>query len=195
MNLFRRLNSPLSSPARFRKLYENNRLSVFRYIYGLTGGPQDDVEDLTAETFLRAWKARHKFQGDDASATGWLIRIARRLVIDNYRRVQQQIRNTPTDPLVDSPPEQTALQNEQANHLYRLLADLADEPREIMILRYLLGWRVSDIAAHLGMTENNVSVTIHRTLAKLRERWLEYDAENLTNMFVIKEQSHETYTR
>lgn len=188
MNLFRRLNSPLSSPARFRKLYENNRLPVFRYIYGLTGGPQDDVEDLTAETFLRAWKARHQFQGDDGSATGWLIRIAKRLVIDEYRHAQQQIHKTPTDTPLDPSPEQTALQNEQTNHLYRLLADLADEPREIMILRYLLGWRVSDIALHLGMTESNVSVIIHRTLTKLRERWLEYDAETLANMFVAKEQ-------
>ena len=194
MNLFRP-KSPLSTPARFRALYEKDRLSVFRYIYGLTGGPQDDVEDLTAETFLRAWKARHQFQGDDASATGWLIRIAKRLVIDQYRRTQQQTRNTPTDPLVDPSPEQTALQKEQTNHLYHLLADIADEPREILILRYLLGWRVSAIAVHLGMTENNVSVTIHRTLARLRERWLEYDVESLTNMFVAKEQSHETYTR
>jgi DNA-directed RNA polymerase specialized sigma24 family protein len=56
MNLFHRYqNSPIASPTCFKELYERNRLPVFRYIYGLTGGPQAEVEDLTAETFLRAW--------------------------------------------------------------------------------------------------------------------------------------------
>jgi DNA-directed RNA polymerase specialized sigma24 family protein len=32
--------------------------------YGLTGGPLEEVEDLTADTFARAWKARHTFGGD-----------------------------------------------------------------------------------------------------------------------------------
>jgi DNA-directed RNA polymerase specialized sigma24 family protein len=57
----RQIGSPISNPASFRALYERNRLPVFRYIYGLTGSPQDGVEDLTAETFLRAWNARHRF--------------------------------------------------------------------------------------------------------------------------------------
>lgn len=64
MKFFRRPAAPLAAPSAFRKLYERNRLPVFRYVYGLTGGPQEEAEDLTAETFLRAWKARHDFQGD-----------------------------------------------------------------------------------------------------------------------------------
>ena len=75
MNLFRRQhNSSIASPAIFRELYERHRLPVFRYIYALTGGSQDNAEDLTAETFLRAWKARYQFDGDVDSAIGWLIR-------------------------------------------------------------------------------------------------------------------------
>ncbi|HEX2992802.1 MAG TPA: sigma-70 family RNA polymerase sigma factor [Anaerolineales bacterium] len=188
MNLFRRRAlSPLASPARFRELYERSHPAVFRYIYGLTGGPQDDVEDLTAETFLRAWKARHGFQGDEASATGWLIRIAKRLVIDRYRRSVQAIHNLPADPPAESTPEQTAVADEQINFLYRLLGELPDEPREILALRYLLGWRVNDIAEYMGATENSVSVTIHRTLSRLRVRWAESDTGHLAAAFVPKE--------
>ena len=188
MNLFRRRAlSPLASPARFRELYERSHPAVFRYIYGLTGGPQDDVEDLTAETFLRAWKARHGFQGDEASATGWLIRIAKRLVIDRYRRSVQAIHNLPADPPAESTPEQTAVADEQINFLYRLLGELPDEPREILALRYLLGWRVNDIAEYMGATENSVSVTIHRTLSRLRVRWAESDTGHLAADFVPKE--------
>src|SRR5512133_2851986 len=105
MKLFpRQHKSPIADPDRFRELYEINRESVFRYVYGLTGGPQDHVEDLTAETFLRAWNARHQFDGNMDSAIGWLIRIAKRLVIDDYRRTLLATRNLVTDHPSDPTP-------------------------------------------------------------------------------------------
>jgi RNA polymerase sigma-70 factor, ECF subfamily len=139
MNLFRRSKSPIASPASFRDLYERNRLPIFRYIYGLTGGPQDHVEDLAAETFMRAWKARNRFEGKMDSATGWLIRIAKRLVIDDYRRTLQTTQNLPVDPPAESTPEQIAIADEQKRFLFALLADLPEEQREIIVLRYMLG--------------------------------------------------------
>ncbi|HET9914905.1 MAG TPA: sigma-70 family RNA polymerase sigma factor [Anaerolineales bacterium] len=188
MDLFRRhQNSPIASPARFKELYECSRLSVFRYIYGLTGGPQDEVEDLTAETFLRAWKARYRFDGDMDSAVGWLIRIAKRLVIDGYRRTLRASRDRSATPQAESTPEQIAIIDEQKQFLFNLLASLPAEPREIIVLRYMLGWRVSDIARHMDTTENNISVIIHRTLAKLREKWMEVDPEILSTVFLQKE--------
>jgi RNA polymerase sigma-70 factor (ECF subfamily) len=174
VNLFRPFQnpSPIASPAAFSALYERNRLPVFRYIYGLTGGPQDDVEDLTAETFMRAWKARQHFDGEADAATGWLIRIARRLVIDDYRRRKARPVGKPDEAgSAAATPEQNALDSEQQQRLLALLAELTDEQREMLVLRYWLGWRVSAVAAQLGMTENNVSVTIHRTLARLRQSW------------------------
>ena len=195
MNLFRQRNSPIASPASFRAMYELNRLPVFRYVYALTSGSQADAEDLTAETFLRAWKARHQFQGELDSAIGWLIRIAKRLVIDDYRRTARANRNSPTVVNSESGPEQTAIQQEQQRLLFRLVANLPDEQREILILRYLLGWRVSDIARHTGASENKVSVSLHRILSKLREKWTEMDLEDPSTMFIQKETSYETYPR
>ena len=195
MNLFRQRNSPIASPASFRALYERNRLPVFRYVYALTSGSQADAEDLTAETFLRAWKARHHFQGEMDSAIGWLIRIAKRLVIDDYRRTTRANRNSPTDLNSESGPEQTAIQQEQQKLLLRLVADLPDEQRELLILRFLLGWRVNDIAQHIGSSENKVSVSLHRILSKLREKWTEMDLENPSTMFIQKETSYEAYPR
>lgn len=176
MPIFQRFHaSSISSPAAFSQLYESARLPVFRYIFGLTGGPQAEVEDLVAETFIRAWKARHGFEGEAQAAVGWLIRIARRLVIDDYRRAAVRRTHKPPadDPSPDSLPEQNALISEQRKRLITLLADLRDEPREILTMRYMLGWKVGEIASHLDLTEDNVSVTIHRTLASLREMWAE----------------------
>ncbi|HZM22500.1 MAG TPA: sigma-70 family RNA polymerase sigma factor [Anaerolineales bacterium] len=195
MNLFHQQHSSIASPARFRALYELNRLPVFRYVYALTSGSQDDAEDLTAETFLRAWKARYQFQGEIDSAISWLIGIAKRLVIDDYRRTARANRNSPTDVNSESTPEQTAIQQEQQKLLFRLLADLPDEQREILILRYLLGWRVNDIAQHIGASENKVSVSLHRILSKLREKWTEMELEDPSTIFIQKETSYETYLR
>lgn len=195
MLLFRKPNSSIASPASFRALYERNRLPVFRYVYALTGGSPDDAEDLTAETFLRAWKARHRFNGEIDSAIGWLIGIAKRLVIDEYRRTARASRDLPLDPNTESTPEQTAVQGEQERILFRLVADLPDEQREIIILRYLLGWRVNDIARHTGSSENKVSISLHRTLSKLREKWIELDPENPSALFIQKETTYEPHTR
>ena len=195
MNPFRRQpKSPIASPDKFRELYERNRLPVFRYLYALTGGSQHDAEDLTAETFLRAWKARHRFDGEPDSATGWLIRIAKRLVIDEYRRTVRATRNPSGDVQPDPTPEQAALDDEQRKLLLRLIADLPEEPRDIIVLRYLLGWRVNEIARHLGASENKVSVIIHRTLSTMRETWTAMDSEHLSALFVQKETSYESHT-
>ena len=194
MHLFRQRNSSIASPASFRALYEHNRLPVFRYVYALTGGSQADAEDLTAETFLRAWKARHRFDGEADSAIGWLIGIAKRLVIDDYRRTVRATRNLRPDLNTESTPEQTAIQDEQETILFRLVADLPDEQREIIILRYLLGWRVNDIARHIGASENKISVSLHRTLSKLREKWTELDPENPSALFIQKETTYESHT-
>ena len=194
MNLFGQRNSSIASPGSFRTLYERNRLPVFRYVYALTGGSQEDAEDLTAETFLRAWKARHRFDGEIDSAIGWLIGIAKRLVIDDYRRTARASRDLLTDLVSESTPEQTAVQDEQETILFRLVADLPDEQREIIILRYLLGWRVNDIARHIGSTENKISVSLHRTLSRLREKWTELDPENPSALFIQKETTYESHT-
>lgn len=187
MNLFGFRKSPLANPVDFQDMYQRHQLAVFRYIYGLTSGAQEDAEDLTAETFLRAWKARQRFEGDMESAIGWLLSIAKRLVLDGYRRSQRANTLPASHVQVESTPERIALGDEQRQFLFTLMADLPYEQREILSLRYLLDWRVGEIARHLGTTENNISVIIHRTLSKLREKWLEHDAEACSILFVVEE--------
>ena len=77
----------------FTRLYEETYLIVFRYVYGLSGGPLQESEDLTAETYARAWKTRQGFHGDGQAALGWLLRIARNLAIDLSRR--RKVRDVP----------------------------------------------------------------------------------------------------
>lgn len=173
MNILHRFRrSAISTPTAFSKMYEANRLSIFRYIYSSIGGEADDAEDLTAETFIRAWKARHTFEGDLESAIGWLIGIAKRLIIDAYRR--KTIRKTESlnsEIKSETSTEENVLLAQQKEELLKLLQNLPDDQREILTLRYVLNWKVNQIAVHMKLSENHVSVIIHRTLAELRNQW------------------------
>lgn len=171
MSFLRKTVSPIAGSTEFQAAYEHNRLSVFRYVYSLTGGPQAHAEDLTAETFLRAWKARHHYQGEQSRVIGWLLQIAKRLVIDDYRRSQRAARRQPPAPQPATAPEDAAQASDDLRRLEEILSSLPNDPREILVLRYRLNWQVKEIALHMRMTESHVSVIIHRTLAKIRQQW------------------------
>ncbi len=161
----------------FSDLYENTYPAIYRYIFGLTGGPANEAEDICAETFLKAWKNRHQYHGEPQNAIGWLIRIARNLVVDTYRYEKSRpnlhageldddlyVRGTPT-------PEEDWMKSEDQRTLLRLLQTLPPKEREIVVLRYLLGWKVNEIARHFEMPENTVSVIIRRSLERLQQNW------------------------
>jgi RNA polymerase sigma-70 factor (ECF subfamily) len=168
-------NASLQDANTFRRLYERAHIMVYRYIYGSLGGPVQEVEDLTAETFMRAWKARQRFDGDEEAAVGWLIQIAHNLVIDNYRRkktrgVDEELEETQIS-VPQAGPEERLLIQEQVHILQWLMQSLTPEQREMIVLRYLLDWPVNRIAEHMDMLENTVSVNLRRILQRLRENW------------------------
>lgn len=166
---------PLSDSDKFKILYESKHVLVFRFIYGLHGGPREDVEDLTMKTFLRAWKSRGRFQGTIDAAVGWLFTIARNLVIDSHRQRNNRHDHFDIDSqIILAPgltPEQQFHQKEQIRTLWALIMDLPNQKREIIVLRYILDWRVKDIGNLLEISENNVSVTIRRILKQFQEKW------------------------
>lgn len=175
----REAEAPLVEPEAFGSLYSQTHLSVFRYIYGLTGGPAAEVEDLTAETYLRAWKSRESYRGSPDSAIGWVMKIARNLVIDSYRRGKSSamLEDDPFEeenlpPAADQRPETQVVAAEQQQWVFDRLQQLPAGQREILVLRYLLNWKVQQISRYLEIPENTISVTIRRSLEKIRASWL-----------------------
>src|SRR5262247_2575988 len=55
--------------------------NFFRYRFGVTA----DAEDLTARTFEKAWRARHRYRRDVAACSTWLLSIARNVASDHVR--------------------------------------------------------------------------------------------------------------
>jgi RNA polymerase sigma-70 factor (ECF subfamily) len=168
-------HTPIAEAEAFAELYQRTHLVVFRYIYGLNGGPQQEVEDLTADTFMRAWKARQHFTGAEEAALSWLLKIARNLVIDTHRRTKVRgVETNLIDALLiapDASPEEQVAWNEQFNTLWVIIHNLQPQHREIIVLRYFLGWPVKRIATHLNMLENTVSVNLRRILQRMQRDW------------------------
>jgi RNA polymerase sigma-70 factor (ECF subfamily) len=168
----------------FSNLFLRTQLIIFRFIFGLHGGPLEDVEDLTSDTYMRAWKSRSHFFGDDHDALCWLFTIARHLVIDAHRKKKTHPDNSSFETMDDATinsilistqhsPEEMAVTREQFIHLWIVLQGLPDERREMLVLRYMIGWQVKQIASYLKMEENTVSVYIRRSLEQIHRDWIE----------------------
>jgi RNA polymerase sigma-70 factor, ECF subfamily len=170
---------PLLDQEAFSNLFSRTHLIIYRFIYGIHGGPVEEVEDITCDTYFKAWKARASFSGDDHDALCWLFTIARRLVIDAHRRnmahsnsLTVEIDSQELQAMLSSSqctPEEQVSDREQFIQIWQALQNLADEKREIIVLRYMLGWKVKEIAELLGKEENTISVIIRRCMDEIRD--------------------------
>ena len=144
-------------------------LNYFRYRLGQAA----DVEDLTARTFEKAWRARHRYRRDLAGFSTWLLTIARNVATDHLRARQ---RHDPLDaaaavPSPDHTPEQHALRQSDAERLAALLATLEPRQRELIAMKYGADMTNRAIAHATGLSESNVGTILHRAVETLRGQW------------------------
>ncbi len=144
--------------------------NFFRYRVG-----DDQVaEDLTAETFEKAWRNRHRYRYDLAAFSTWLFTIAKRVVIDYFRKPYPEISlNTAIKIANDETVESLIQQRSDFERLSALLAQLTDYERELFALKYGAGLTNRAIACLYGMNESSVGTILHRITQQLRAAWEE----------------------
>lgn len=168
----RRLASWVSAEPDWDEVYSEQLprvLNFFRYRLGTAA----DVEDLTARTFEKAWRARHRYRRDLAGFSTWLLTIARNVAIDHLRTRK---RYEPLDVAAEvaSPnrtPEQHAVRQSEAQRLAELLATLEPRQRELIAMKYGAEMTNRAIAHATGLSESNVGTILHRAVETLRGRW------------------------
>lgn len=163
---------PLADNDTFARFYEDTHINTYRYVMALCGGHERQAEDITADAYLRAWKNRQRFSGSPDAAFGWVLTIARHLLIDECRAKTAHLSDEAlNEDLADRSPgaEAELLDEELKSQLIAALQALPENQREMLVLRYILGWRVNRIAAHLNLPDNTVSVTIGRSLKRLQD--------------------------
>lgn len=153
----------------FLSYYDQWNDAVFRHCY-FRVSDRDKAKDLTQDTFRRLWK--HLTEGglvDQPKA--FIFRIANNLIIDTYRKRTEASLDALTEAGFDIGEDgRNDLMNVMTAHeLIELLDHINDSYRDVIVMRYVDDMSVKDIAEMLEVTENNVSVRLHRGLQKLRE--------------------------
>jgi RNA polymerase sigma-70 factor (ECF subfamily) len=142
--------------------------NFFRFRVGISS----DIEDLTARTFEKAWKARDRYRRDRATFSTWLFGIARNVATDHLRSIR---RHLPLEAACDVPsddsPEGDAFQGSDIKRLLGLMAELPEHQRELIALKYGAALNNRLIASLTGLSESNVGTILARVVGKLRSQW------------------------
>ena len=136
-------------------------------------GPGADVEELTARTFEKAWRARHRYRRDLAGFGTWLLSIARNVAIDEFRARRALV---PLEAAVGveaggRSPEDAAVLQSDAARLASLLERLPERERELLSLKYGAGMTNREIAAATALSDSNVGTILSRAVQTLRRQW------------------------
>lgn len=134
------------------------------------------AEDLTAETFLAAVDAVRRDAVADLTVA-WLIGVARHKMVDHWRRLDLEgraLRSVADAPAAGPGSDEWDVRLD-ALVAQDVLADLGAHHRSALVLRYLDGLPVREVAAHLGRTVGATEVLLVRARAAFRAR---YEAES-----------------
>ncbi len=160
----------------WRVLFKRYRLPIYAYVFELVREEQASL-DLVQETFIRAvrhlgnLRENHKFGG-------WLFGIAHRLCVDRWRRLG---RETSAEELVeiadddDEPPGMVLVREERAAEFQRLLGELPEPQRAVLLLHFIEEFSLEEIARITDARLGTVKSRLHYAKKALRQLWEEHE--------------------
>lgn len=139
----------------------------------LTAQGARDPEDLVGEVFLQVVRDLDRFEGDEAGFRSWVFTIAHRRLIDARRAVGRRPSQPASDAELEAvlPPSTTepdALERLSTEQVHRLLEQLTDDQREVLVLRLVAGLRAGEIAEITGRPPDAVKALQKRGIRRLR---------------------------
>ncbi|GAE35000.1 RNA polymerase sigma factor [Halalkalibacter akibai] len=153
--------------------YSQYSQSIYSYILLMTR-EQQLAEDLTQETFIKAYRYYDSFKGDSSSKT-WLFTIARNTTVDyvrarkpvNYLKELLSLKKE-KGPL----PDEVVQIKETSRELYDALSQLKKSYRDVIILRKLKEFSTKETAMILNCSESKVKSTLSRAIPALEKQLL-----------------------
>src|SRR5688572_1393942 len=154
----------------FAQLYDRHVVRVYRHIYYMVNDNRE-AEDLTAQTFLKAWEAIDRYKERGAPFVAWLLRIAHNLTISHLRgkRDHSALPDNVVDHKMGRNPEQALEQSSDETSVREAVLKLRDEQRQVIMLRFVEELDYREVAAMIGKTVPAVRVIQHRALGNLRK--------------------------
>ncbi|HEY2207222.1 MAG TPA: sigma-70 family RNA polymerase sigma factor [Pseudonocardia sp.] len=188
------MSSAVAVDAEFQALVEPLRRELTVHCYRMLGSVHE-AEDLVQETYLRAWRAYHGFE-QRSSVRTWMYRIATNACLNALQRdkrrpmptglgqpradphagLEQRTEVTWLEPLPDTmiwskadpSPEEAAISKDSVRLAFvAALQHLTAQQRAVLILRDVLAWQASEVAATLDTTVAAVNSLLQRARAQL----------------------------
>ena len=161
--------------AAYSVLYERYFEKIYRYIY-FKVGQRSEAEDLTSQTFLKAWDAIGDYEWRNHPFGAWLFRIAHNLIVDFHRA------RRPLTTLDDAAPQLELRASRDDVRPERILSELLTEERvrqavdrlteeqqQVLILRFFEGLSTGEVAELMGKRRGAIRGLQFRALSALRE--------------------------
>jgi RNA polymerase sigma-70 factor (ECF subfamily) len=165
-------------PEVFAVLYDRHAASLLRYVQRRLG--MEMADDVVADTFLAAFRQRHRYHPDRADARPWLYGIAANEIGKHRRtelRMLQAFARTGTDPVltrgaIASHADEVAGRVSAAasgRDLAAALAALAAGDRDVLLLHAWADLSYAEVGQALGIPAGTVRSRLHRARRKVRE--------------------------
>jgi RNA polymerase sigma-70 factor, ECF subfamily len=146
---------------------------ILRYVRSMVRDA-DEAEDLTQETFLRAFRARDSLRDPDA-VLPWLYSVATHICLDRLRQRAREARTgSGLDPEAVSPPDPEpsvglrADQKDMSSCVEAYVSGLSDSYRAVLLMHDVKGLTAREIGELLGDSTGNVKIRLHRARKQLR---------------------------
>lgn len=149
----------------FERLVIEYSPDLRRFLMNLTLGNASLTDDLSQETFLKAYISIRSFQGLSRFKT-WLFRIA----INEYNNYMRKNREYSLESLSDSPPQQSAspwASVDAGIDIQKCLVQLNEIERSIILLFYMNDMPIKEIAKTTQLPEGTIKSHLSRAKAKM----------------------------
>ena len=153
----------------FEALYRRTFPRVYGYVASLLRD-QGAAEDVTAQTFERAYRKQRSFRATRGSREAWLFGIARNAALDELRKRKRRAGLHAELEDVSSPtPAEYAELTLRRETVRAAIATLDPREQDIVALKFAGELSHAEIAKVLRISESNAGTRLHRALEKLRK--------------------------
>ena len=148
----------------FKDLYESYAAEVYRFAHWLAGD-SSEAEDITSETFIRAWVNSSNIRTETLKA--YLFTIARNIYLEQLRKRKRQVNLDPTYPDPGPEPERVVESQIELLRIQRLVQTFPEVDRAAFVLRVQHELPYAEIARVLGISLAAAKVKVHRVRKKI----------------------------
>ena len=155
--------TPRPDPPNLAALFEAEESGLLRFAIGLVGR-RTVAEELVQETFLRL----HPVWDEIENPRAWLYRSLRNLALNHLRdRKDETELNEAAAPGEENLPPERLGRNEAVGMMRLLLAEMPDEDRRLIQLKYHDELKYQEISQRTGLSVGNVGYRLHHLLKGL----------------------------